>query len=147
MFGADPQYAAEITQFRLPDLAHALLLQRKVADAKAILTPLVMNEEQNPTFQMLMDWSMSVTGWLEGWVLLAPGGGGVRTGGPPGIVGGHLAYNRLERLRHFMCTLEAILRFAGQGSGEPSVECFGEMTAVRCDRLEFGAADGTKQHR
>ncbi|HIG87727.1 MAG TPA: hypothetical protein EYQ25_11845 [Planctomycetes bacterium] len=65
VFGEDPKFKAEVTQFRLPDLGHALIKQKKVADAKAILTPLMMNEERNPTFQMLMDWSMAISGWVE----------------------------------------------------------------------------------
>jgi hypothetical protein len=65
VFGEDPKFKAEVTQFRLPALGHALIKQKKVADAKAVLTPLMMNEERNPTFQMLMDWSMAISGWVE----------------------------------------------------------------------------------
>ena len=65
VFGENDKYKAEVTQFRLPSLGHALIQQKKVADAKAILTPLIMSEDQAPTFQMLMDWSKAMSGWVE----------------------------------------------------------------------------------
>ena len=56
-------------------------MQKKVADAKEILTPLVMTEDSNPTLQMLLDWSMALSGWLEtnpadGRLVVVPGATG-----------------------------------------------------------------------
>ena len=80
-FSSDPERAEEIATYRLPDLAHALVMQKKVVDAKEILTPLVMTEDSNPTLQMLLDWSMSLSGWLEtnpqdGRLVVVPGATG-----------------------------------------------------------------------
>ena len=80
-FSSDSERAEEIATYRLPDLAHALVMQKKVVDAKEILTPLVMTEDSNPTLQMLLDWSMSLSGWLEtnpedGRLVVVPGATG-----------------------------------------------------------------------
>ena len=78
-FGEDAQYADQMDTYILPDLGRTLLSTGKVADAKAILNPLVMDEGATPSKATVLNWSRSIAGWLSGAQLLikeVPGAGG-----------------------------------------------------------------------
>jgi hypothetical protein len=78
-FGEDAQYADQMDTYILPDLGRTLLSTGKVADAKAILNPLVMDEGATPSKATVLNWGRSIAGWLSGAQLLikeVPGAGG-----------------------------------------------------------------------
>ena len=55
---------ADIENFIAPDLGHALLEQKKVADAYATLSPLAAGAKK-PSKQTVIDYARSVFGWIE----------------------------------------------------------------------------------
>lgn len=78
-FGEDAEYASQMKTYVLPDLGKALLHNGKVADAKAIFSPLVMNDDASPSKETVLNWSRCVAGWLTGAELQikeVPGAGG-----------------------------------------------------------------------
>ena len=79
IFGEDAQYADQMDTYILPDLGRTLLSTGKVADAKAVLNPLVMDEGATPSKATVLNWGRSIAGWLSGAQLLikeVPGAGG-----------------------------------------------------------------------
>lgn len=65
-WGQDEEQQDNLRQYVLPDLGHALLRQQKVADAKAVLQDLALDEENLAQKQTVLDWCRSVVGWVEG---------------------------------------------------------------------------------
>jgi len=61
--------AADLEKFVKPDLAEALLGQKRVPEAFAILDPLVPKDDSDPrkpSAVVIRDWCKSVSGWIEG---------------------------------------------------------------------------------
>jgi hypothetical protein len=65
-FGEDAEYEKDMVSYILPDLAHVYLAQHKVPEAHAILANLVTSMVKKPSKVTLIDYTRSVTGWLEG---------------------------------------------------------------------------------
>ncbi len=65
-FGDDPEREKEMVSYVKPDLAHVYLAQHKVAEAHAILSELVASLVKKPSKSTLIDYTRSVTGWVEG---------------------------------------------------------------------------------
>lgn len=77
-FGRDAEQKESMTRQVLPDLAHAMLEQQKVAQAFALLTPLVTDETSKPTKRTVLDYCRAVTGWVGGApreIKIVPGAG------------------------------------------------------------------------
>ncbi|HIF39833.1 MAG TPA: hypothetical protein EYQ74_01880 [Planctomycetes bacterium] len=77
--GQDPDQAGQMRTYILPDLGRALLFNGKVADAKAILNPLVMDADASPSKATVLTWARCISGWLSGADLQIkeiPGAGG-----------------------------------------------------------------------
>jgi len=75
----EPELADQMRTYVLPDLGRALLFNGKVADAKAILNPLVMDADATPSKATVLNWSRCIAGWLSGAELQIkeiPGAGG-----------------------------------------------------------------------
>ncbi len=71
----------DLGKFALPDLGLALLEQKKINDAFAVLDPLVPksdDDERKPSSRTVLRWCRAVTGWLEGddRITEVPGVGG-----------------------------------------------------------------------
>lgn len=67
----------EMARYIVPDLGHALLAQKKVAEAHQVLLPL-NDGVKKPGKQTLLDYCRSVSGWVEGAVgvwEMVPGAG------------------------------------------------------------------------
>ena len=67
-FSGDPSRKMEMVTYVLPDLAHAYLAQSppRVAEAHPILAELVASSVKKPSQRTLLDYTRSVTGWVEG---------------------------------------------------------------------------------
>jgi hypothetical protein len=68
-FGGKADKAADIERFVQPDLGEALLGQKRVPEAFAVLDPLVPKDPadpRKPSGAVVRAWCRSVTGWLEG---------------------------------------------------------------------------------
>jgi len=64
---AEGERAEDVEKYVLPDLAHALLEQQKVAEGYAILTPLLADDAVNrPSKRTVLNWVRSVIGWVDG---------------------------------------------------------------------------------
>lgn len=64
---AEGERAEDVEKYVLPDLAHALLEQQKVAEGYAILNPLMADDAANrPSKRTVLNWIRSVIGWVEG---------------------------------------------------------------------------------
>ncbi len=77
--GQNPDQAVQMQTYVLPDLGRALLFNGKVADAKAILNPLVMDPGASPSKATVLNWARCIAGWLSGAELQIkeiPGAGG-----------------------------------------------------------------------
>jgi tetratricopeptide (TPR) repeat protein len=77
-FGDDPEQALEMASYVRPDLAHVLLELHEVPAANAILSELVISLEKKPAKQVLLDYTRSVIGWIEGDAIdiqIVPGAG------------------------------------------------------------------------
>lgn len=78
-YAEDAKYAENIQTYVLPDLGVALLENGKLADAKAILNPLVMDETAKPSKSTILAWARCISGWISGadlQVSETPGAGG-----------------------------------------------------------------------
>jgi len=61
--------AGDLEKFVMPDLGEALLGQKRVPEAFAVLDPLMPKDEsapQKPSSVVIRDWCKAVTGWMEG---------------------------------------------------------------------------------
>jgi len=65
-YGGEADRQDDMRRYVLPDLGRALMQNGKVADAKDILTPLVLDEGSRPAKNTVLTWAKSVTGWLTG---------------------------------------------------------------------------------
>ena len=68
-FDGKADRAADLEKFVKPDLGEALLGQKRVPEAFAILDPLVPKDDSDPrkpSAVVIRDWCKSVTGWIEG---------------------------------------------------------------------------------
>lgn len=83
-FEGDPERADAIRVHIKPDYAHVLLRQKRVADAFAVLDPLVpdprdKDDDRKVAPDVARDWCRSVCGWVEGdadQIIEVPGIGG-----------------------------------------------------------------------
>lgn len=80
-FGPKPERAADLERFVLPDLGEALLGQKRVPEAFAVLDPLIPKSEadkKKPASAVVRNWCRSVAGWVEGEaeIVEVPGVGG-----------------------------------------------------------------------
>ncbi len=80
-FVDDSERSDDVTKRVSPKLGAVLLRLKKVPDAHAVLTPLVMSEGAKPARQTVMDWTRALSGWLEGGgdqgpIVEIPGAGG-----------------------------------------------------------------------
>ena len=67
-FGDDPARAEVLETFVRPELGRALLGQRRVAEAFAVLDPLVAKDPadaRRPGAELARDWCRAVAGWVE----------------------------------------------------------------------------------
>jgi tetratricopeptide (TPR) repeat protein len=79
VFSEDAERKGGVTTYALPDLGRVLLEQKRVAEAKETLAPLVTTAGSKPSRATVLDYGRSVTGWLEGKgteVVVIPGAGG-----------------------------------------------------------------------
>jgi len=65
-FADDPEQTTKLISFIKPDLGMAFLQQQKMDAAKAILSPLVMDEGARPSKRTILNWTRSITGWVQG---------------------------------------------------------------------------------
>lgn len=65
-FGDSAEHAESMRRYVRPDLGTALLAQKKVADAKDVLQPLIIGAEHRASRETVVNWARSVVGWLEG---------------------------------------------------------------------------------
>jgi hypothetical protein len=78
-FEGKAERAADLEKFVLPDLGEALLGQKRVPEALAVLDPLVPKDTadtRKPSAVVVRDWCKAVAGWVEGEGLEVPGVGG-----------------------------------------------------------------------
>lgn len=67
-FEGKPDHAEQIEKFVLPDLGQALLGQKRVPEAFAVLDPLVPKDDNDPrkvSSALVRNWCRAVTGWVE----------------------------------------------------------------------------------
>jgi outer membrane protein assembly factor BamD (BamD/ComL family) len=81
VFAEKPERKADIERFVQPDMGEALLGQRRVPEAFAVLDPLIPKDAadtRKPASQVVRDWCRTVGGWVEGEAELVevPGVGG-----------------------------------------------------------------------
>lgn len=80
-FQADPARAADLERFVQPDLGEALLGQKRVPEAFAVLDPLIPKDAadtRKPSSVVVRNWCRAVAGWIEGEaeIVEVPGVGG-----------------------------------------------------------------------
>lgn len=78
-YGSTPENKSKVDTFVRPDLATALMQQRRLGEAKAVLDPVIQDENVRATKTITRLWARSITGWLEGKgssISVVPGAGG-----------------------------------------------------------------------
>ena len=67
LFASDPDRAAQLASHVLPDLGECLLRRKRLAEAFAVLDPLVPapDEEGQPSLSVARNWCRAAGGWLE----------------------------------------------------------------------------------
>jgi tetratricopeptide (TPR) repeat protein len=65
-FEGDEAHAKSLRDYVIPDLGECYIQLKRLAEAKAVLDPIVVNAEKRPAKATIINWCMAVTGWLEG---------------------------------------------------------------------------------
>ena len=77
-FDGEEAHADSMRRYVKPDLGKAFLAQKKVAEAKEVLQPIVLDTEHRASRETVVNWCRSVVGWVEGSgsdIAIVPGAG------------------------------------------------------------------------
>jgi tetratricopeptide (TPR) repeat protein len=114
-FASDPARAADMDKRVLPDLAHCLLMQRRVPEAFEVLDPLVPDPEpakgepadtRRVAGSVTANWCRAASGWLEGDaqnIVEVPGVGGAENFAKAGKLWVKLAGGETAKEKKWEC--------------------------------------------
>jgi len=77
-FGESADERDGVRKYVIPDLGQALVKQKKLVEARAVLGPLIQDDTIRPGKTVILNWARSVTGWIEGprdQITIVPGAG------------------------------------------------------------------------